>query len=415
MDANERIHIVGMGGDGMAGLTATARSLVAEAELLVGSEPTLAMAGNSTARRLVIGRDLEEIARALDAAPEQKVVVLASGDPLFYGVARYLCERLGKERFEVVPHVSTMQLAFARVKESWDEAILVDLANHPLDYVLEKLRTADKAGLFTTDEASPGVIAASLVRGGADYFTAYVCENLGGRDERVTQGSLEDVAKLTFSPLNVMILVRRGATPDQPMRTAPRRLFGNRDDAFLHSRPKQGLITPAEVRSIALSQLDIAPDSVVWDVGAGSGAVAVEAARLASRGAVYAIEMDPDDHGLIRENCKRFGVENVTPVLGKAPQAWRDLPAPDCIFIGGQGREVLALVGAAFERLSRGARLAVAVSSVENLSGVHADLRKLGADVETLMINVARGAEQLERVRFVALNPVFLISAAKSA
>lgn len=413
MDAGEKIQIIGVGDDGTAGLTAAGRRLIAEAELLVGAEAALAAVDDAPGRRLAIGRDLDAAATAIASAKEKKIVVLASGDPLFYGVARYLCDRLGKDRFEVVPHVSTMQLAFARVKESWDEAFLTDLANHPLDYVLEKLRTADKAGLFTTEEAPPGVVAAALVAGGVDYFTVYVCENLGGRDERVSQGTLAEIAELTFNPLNVMILIRREASPDLPTESAPRRLFGNQDDAFVHSRPKQGLITPAEIRSLALAQLGVERDSVVWDVGAGSGAVAIEAARLAADGQVFAIEMDPDDHALIRENCRRFGVENVRPILGKAPDAWRDLPNPDCVFIGGQGREALALVHAAFDRAPAGARLAVVVTSIENLSAVHADLRGLGADSNVLMINIARGAEQLERVRFVALNPAFLLSATK--
>jgi precorrin-6Y C5,15-methyltransferase (decarboxylating) len=193
-----------------------------------------------------------------------------------------------------------MQLAFARVMETWEEAYLSNLANHPLDAVLEKIRTAQKVGLFTSDQVGPAEVAKALLGRKIDYFTAYVCENLGARDERVTRGTLAEIAAQEFDTLNVMILVRDPNVPDRPREAVGRRLFGNPDDAFLQSKPQLGLLTPAEVRAMALAQLDIAPSSTVWDVGAGSGSVSIEAAQMASDGSVYAVEMDADEHSLIR-------------------------------------------------------------------------------------------------------------------
>ena len=233
-----------------------------------------------------------------------------------------------------------MQLAFARVMETWEEAYLTDLAKHPLDAVLEKIRTAQKVGLFTTDQCGPADVAKALLERRIDYFTAYVCENLGARDERVTRGTLDEIAGQKFDPLNVMILIRDPDAPDRPREAVGRRLFGNPDEAFLQSKPKHGLLTPAEVRAIALAQMDIAPSSIVWDIGAGSGSVSIEAAQMASDGQVYAIEMDAEDHGLIRKNAERFGVANVNAVLGRAPEACDELPDPDAVFIAGGGREV---------------------------------------------------------------------------
>ena len=144
------------------------------------------------------------------------MVVVASGDPLFYGVARYLCDRLGKERFEVLPHVSSMQLAFARIKESWEEAYLTNLATHSLESVLDRIRTAETVGMFTSEEDDPPRIARELLARGLDYFRAFVCENLGGPDERVTQGELAEIQEMEFDPLNVMILKRKPGRPDLP-------------------------------------------------------------------------------------------------------------------------------------------------------------------------------------------------------
>jgi precorrin-6Y C5,15-methyltransferase (decarboxylating) len=408
-----KIHIIGMGDDGLEGVTAPARQLVEQAQLLVGAENTLAKIPDAKSQRLVIGSNLDEVIERLARASDQKVVVLASGDPLFYGVARYLCDKLGKDRFDVVPHVSSMQLAFARVKESWEEAFLTNLANRPLDQVIEKIRVATKAGLFTSETCPPRVVAKALLDRRIDYFSAYVCENLGSPDERVTQGELAEIATQDFSPLNVMVLVRRPNVPDRPSEAIGRRLFGNPDEAFLQSKPKQGLLTPAEVRSMALAEMDLGPTSTVWDIGAGSGSVSIEAAQIASGGTVYAIEMDAEDHQLITANAERFGVTNLVAVLGRAPDAWSDLPDPDSIFVGGSGREISGVVELAYARLRAGGRLVASAGSIESVSAVHETLQRLAKDVNVWMINVARGTPQLERVRFEALNPTFLLAVLK--
>ena len=413
MNTGDKIQIIGIGDDGFEGLTAAARRLVESAELLLGSEQTFRRVPALSARRVTIGSNLGAALDAIRGASGQRIVVLASGDPLFYGVARFLCEKLGKDRFEVMPHVSSMQLAFARVKESWEEAYLTDLANTPLERVLDAARIAERVGLFTSEAFTPAIVAQALLDNKIGYFQGYVCENLGAPDERVTHGELAELARQSFAPLNVMILVRRPNVPDRPSEGGQYRLFGNPDDAFLQSRPKYGLLTPAEIRAIALAQLDLRPDSIVWDIGAGSGSVAVEAAQIAARGTVYAIEMDVDDSQLILANAERFGVKNLRAVHGRAPEAWASLPEPDRIFVGGSGRQVSRIVELAYERLGPRGRLVANVGSIENLAALNESLSARSPDVQVWMVNVARGKFQLERVRFEAINPSFLIAVAK--
>jgi precorrin-6B C5,15-methyltransferase / cobalt-precorrin-6B C5,C15-methyltransferase len=408
-----KIHIIGIGDDGLEGVTSHARALIEAADVVLGADSTLALVPSKGAARQPIASNLADTLGQIQRAGNKRIVILASGDPLFYGVARYLCDKLGKERFEVIPHVSSMQLAFARVKESWEDAYLTNLGNHDIEAVLEKIRIADKVGLFTSERYTPAAVAQALIESRIDYFYAYVCENLGSPDERVTQGELAEIARDDFSPLNVMVLVRKPAVPDQPAALETRRLFGNPDELFLQSRPKHGLLTPSEVRAISLAQLAIQPDSTVWDIGAGSGSVSVEAAQLAPKGKVYAIEMDPDDHQLIVTNSDRFGLKNIVAVLGRAPDAWTDLPNPDAVFVGGSGREIARLVELAYQRLKPAGRLVANVGSIENLAAVHDTLHRHVSDVKVWMINVARGTYQLERVRFNALNPTFLLAATK--
>src|SRR5262245_41573852 len=414
--AESRIHIIGIGSDGVAGLTSRARELLSAAELVIGPEQVHALAPGLSAERLIVGTDLQEAVRTLEAnLGRKRMVVLVSGDPLFYGLSRYLCDRLGKDRLEVLPHVSSMQLAFARVKETWEEAYLTNLASHPLESVLDRIRTADTVGLFTSEEFDPPRVARELLARGIDYFRAYVCENLGAPDERVTQGELADIQDLEFAPLNVMILKRKPGRPDRPRAPGRFRRFGNPDDVFAQSQPKSGLITQAEVRAIGLAQLDLQPTSVVWDIGAGSGSVAIEAAQLASEGMVYAIEQDVADYHLIVANAQTFGVRNLKAVHGSAPAVFAGLPPPDAVFVGGTGKEIARLLEAAYVALRPGGRMVVNVATLESLNGTYAVLKVLAPAVQVLLVNVARGVEQLETLRFEAVNPTFLLSVTKPA
>ena len=419
---SDKITIIGIGDDGLEGLTHQANQVISAAgTLLVPSslQDGLRFDGADSQPDIKpLSSDLDEVASMVTeivAKPNGKpIVMLASGDPLFYGTARFLCEKLGKDQFEVLPHVSSMQLAIARVKESWDEAFLTNLASQDLSRVVERIRSAEKVGAFTTNNNSPKALAQALLDRGIDYFTAYVCENIGAPDECVTRGTLQSIASQEFADLNVMILVRHPDVPDRPAAMEGRRIFGNPDECFLQSQPKRGLLTQCEVRVIALAEMDIGPNSIVWDVGAGSGSVAIEAAQLAPGGHVYGIEMDPEDYNLLIENSRTFGTTNLTPVLGEAPTAWQDLPQPDSIFIGGTGRAVLNISREAWELLKPGGRLVVQLGSVDNLTAVENLLREYNGEPSVLMINLSRSQQQLDALRFESANPSFLVVARKS-
>jgi precorrin-6Y C5,15-methyltransferase (decarboxylating) len=411
--SKESICIVGIGDDGVEGLTVSTVSIIKQADLLVGQSDLTKSFQSYVGDTWDPGSDYETLAIRLDSSVEQKIVVLAAGDPLFYGTARFLCDRIGKSRIRVIPNVSTMQLAFARVKENWDEAYLTDLGNQTIDHVVQKIRSAERVGIFTNSEKTPQALAASLLAARIDYFTVYVCENLGSPDERVTSGTLEDVAAQVFDSLNVMILVRRATAPDRPTEMIGKRLFGNPDEMFLQTRPKRGLLTSSEIRCLALAELNLGPTSVVWDIGAGSGSVAIEAGQISPGGEVYAIEMDVDDFALIGLNAERFGVSNVFPIHGAAPIAWEHLPDPDAVFIGGTGRQLAAIVTDALARLKPGGRIVADMASIDNVSEIQTILRDATGDVKVWMFNVARGNYQLERIRFEAQNPIFVLSAVK--
>jgi precorrin-6Y C5,15-methyltransferase (decarboxylating) len=250
---------------------------------------------------------------------------------------------------------------------------------------------------------------------GINYFRAYVCENLGGKDERITQGELSEIQEMRFDPLNVMVLKRIPDRPDAVRPVAKLARFGNPDEVFAQSRPKTGLITQAEVRSIALGWLDLHAADIAWDVGAGSGSVAIEMAQLTAPGIVYAIEQDPADYHLIVANAETFGVKNVKPVSGMAPAVFADLPAPDAIFVGGNGGEVARLLEACYASLRPGGRLVSNVGTLEMIHAMYNALKRLAGTVDVLLLNFARGVEQLESLRFEAVNPTVLLRVRKPA
>ena len=423
--AAARIPIVGVGPDGLAGLTGRSRELLSAAEVVFGSDAALRLLPELTAERVCIGTDLPDIVGRLRAnLGTKRQAVAAVGDPLFYGTARYLCDKVGADVFEVVPHVSSMQLAFARLKISWEEAYLTDLSARKLDDVVDRVRAAETVGLFTSDDSPPNRVARELLARGVDYFRAVVCENLGGKDERITAGELAEIQDLRFDPLNVMILTRKPGVPDAPRRGGKLARFGNPDDLFAQSRPKTGLITQAEVRAVALAQLDLQIGDVAWDVGAGSGSVAIEMAQLVGfagvppaglpgAGVVYAIEHDSADYHLIVANAAQFQVPNVKPVFGSAPAVFADLPAPDAVFVGGNGGEVARLLEAAFAALRPGGRLVANVGTLEMISATYAVLKRLAPAVDVLLMNLARGVEQMENLRFEAVNPSVLLRVRK--
>jgi precorrin-6Y C5,15-methyltransferase (decarboxylating) len=188
-------------------------------------------------------------------------------------------------------------------------------------------------------------------------------------------------------------------------------LLGLPDEAFVPRRPGTSTMTKREVRAITLANLQLCQDTVLWDVGSGTGSVAIEAARLANRGRVYAVECDPDAVSALNTNCQRLHATNVSIVAGRAPQALHELPEPDAIFVGGSGGALLPILEVAMQRLRAGGALVVNLASFEHLAEVADSIRQANWSLECTMVNIARTQRILDITRFAALNPVFILTA----
>ena len=191
------------------------------------------------------------------------------------------------------------------------------------------------------------------------------------------------------------------------------RALGLPDDAFAQKRPLRGLITKSEVRAVSLYKLGLRRDSIVWDVGAGSGSVALEAALIASDAKVYAVERDPKCVGMLHDNVARLGPANVVVVAGEAPDILDTLPAPDCVFVGGGGKRLADILERAAARLNAGGRIVVNLASIERVGRAQTCLNSLGYDVELTMISASRGRALPDgTMRLAAENPVFIVTGA---
>ena len=352
---------------------------------------------SSRHRPLVEGLGVEvlpiaPVEQALAAVAERlertEVAVLASGDPLFFGIGRTLISRLGRERVVVHPALSSLQLACARFGEPWDDLAVVSLHGRPLGELGGRLLPHTRVFCFTDRVNSPAVVAQALraacenlgdVELAASY-TVRVAENLGLVDERLHVGTLAEIAAQEFGDLNVMLLSRPAVATDLPV-------FGLTEAEISHSR---GLITKDEVRGATLHSLRLPTEGVFWDIGAGSGSVAIEAARLAPGLCVHAVERNEVELANIRANCRAFGACNVVVVAGEAPEVLKDLPDPDRVFVGGSGGNLAAIIDHAASRLKAGGTIVVNGVIPATKEQAPALLHRAGLTVTISEISVSR-------------------------
>src|SRR3989338_4540086 len=215
-DVSDKVYVIGIADDGGKGLGREALALIEKAEILFGGERHLEFFSPPDCEKIAVKSNLKEVAARINAElGKKRMVVLASGDPLFYGIGKYILSKVEHDKVEILPFTSSMQLAFAKIKESWEDAHLVSLHAKPLENLLNLIKASEpkKIGIFTDDKNSPDHIARTLIEKELNGYQSYVCENLGSGDEKIISGNLEDIAQGKFSSLNVMILIKRENFP----------------------------------------------------------------------------------------------------------------------------------------------------------------------------------------------------------
>jgi precorrin-6Y C5,15-methyltransferase (decarboxylating) len=402
MRKEQPILLIGVGLRGPESLTAEMLERVQRADLLVGGTKILKGFASFSGKRLAVEGTLKELAVKIRRAQKEgkQVVVLTSGDPNFFGIARFLRRSFPPEALEIHPHVSSMQLAFARIGLTWEDAFFLSLHGREDAPVVDAVRRHDKVVVLTDPKHTPGHIARLLLKAGLPDCQASVCCRLGGEDEKVIHGSLSDLAKRRFPDLNVMIIFN----------TAPESPVGLPDQSLIHDK---GMITKEEIRAVVIAKLRMAPKQILWDIGAASGSVAVEAVRMVEGATAFAVEKSKKRAVSLKRNITRLVPGRVFATVGEAPEALHDLPDPDRVFIGGGGKRLKLILRAVLKRLQSGGRIVVNAVTLDSLEEARRELERSGLRTEVISLQVGRGKELAGRVMMKAENPIFIVTAEK--
>lgn len=407
------VRIVGLA-PGSLELTTNAHTLLAEAHVVVGGNRLLDACPKESLRKDVefvpITAPLEPVLESIRAAAalDKNVVVLADGDPLFYGIGKRMGEELGCENLLVEPNISTMQVAAARLGLPWQSMDFVSLhGRDDFSPLYAALVRAEHIAVFTDAKNTPAEIARALLERGADCFTMTVLENLGTPEEQVRTIPLPDTWGMEFSDLNLVILEKQ--YPPEIELT-----LGIPDHFYLHQR---SLITKLPVRAAGLAHLNVGPTSTIWDLGAGCGSVSIEASHLARKGRVFAVERHKTRAAMIRENIRRTGAWLVDTVLGDMPDCLEGLPDPDRVFIGGglggPMNQDTSLLDITCEKLKPRGHIVAHCILLDTFQAAKNHFKNLGWHFGVTQLQASATDSLAGDLRFKAQNPVFILWAEK--
>ena len=419
-----RCTLIGILDDGWGGLSDAAREQLAKADVIIGAGRTLDLVRGS-----VPNAELKDMDGALTKVPawtqaalaeNRTVAILATGDPLCHGIAAWLGDKLDRP-LDILPNVSTFQLACARFRQPWQDITIASCHSkdagewfagatpaHGLYPAMRAIALHAHVFLFTGPENNPARLARALLTAGyaSDEIALSVACRLQLPDEQLFPAlSLDEAARTDFPEPNV-VLVQRKESAGAPA-------FGLDDLEYIQRTPEKGLITKQEARALSLAKLRLRPDATVWDIGAGSGSVGLEAARLAPHGHVWAIEKNEGDAANARANAARFRVSNYSLFDGKAPQHLDTWPDPDAVFIGGSGGELAELIRLILARLKPGGRLVMNFVTLENLATATSALNESNAEWDVVQLQASRSQPILDMHRMEAQNPVWIVTAGK--
>lgn len=403
-----KVTIIGAGPGNPDLLSRAALDAIDIADVVIGAHRALAgIDVPPDVVRCELVKTADIVAALTDAALWQRAVVVMTGDVGLFSGARRLVEALSGEAqvdVRVIPGISSASYLAARLARPWQDWRFASAHGVACDIVAE----AERAGelfLVTSGGEDPSRLSGELVQAGFGDARVTVAERLSYPDERITCATASEIAGQTFDDLNVMLIEFAGGAASSRW---PYASSGIPDELFIRGDVP---MTKQEVRAVALAKLRLTATDTVWDVGAGTGSVSIEAALVARAGSVWAVERNVAGVQLIRENADAFGCGNVHAVPGVAPEALAKLPVPDAVFVGGSAGELPSIVEAALEKNSQ-VRLCVPCVTVETLTEACALLSgSRFKGFEACQVSAARAEAVGSHHLMKAQNPVFLVSA----
>lgn len=412
------IHIIGLDVVAQARLSAAALEAIKRADLVIGSSRQLALIDDVLAQQKTppvkqLLPALSELRGVLAGYSDRSVVVLASGDPLFYGIGRWFTKNIDTNQLAFYPAVSSVQAACHALGLALQDVEVVSLHGRPLEKIRTKLQANQTLLVLTDKFSTPRSLAQECLLAGFNDSQLSVCENLGYPQQRIRHYSAEQLLALTeleVDPLHVTVIKIAGLGGVQPITP------GIADQLYQTGQTAgTGMITKREARLVVLSMMQVSNDDVIWDVGAGCGGVSVELARWNDRASIYAVEQNSERWALLKKNCTQFGVEsNCFPILGRAPEALMSLPNPSKIFIGGSDGELTVLLPQLWAKLAvNGVLMATAVTGQTRQTLETFCQSLMNADIECVELAVGRGELTQTGFEFNKKRPVVILKLLK--
>jgi len=386
-------------------LTEVQKDAIRKADILIGGRRQLSYFEGLATENKVIDRDIPGVVAYIRKKMfSRRIVVLASGDPLFHGIGATLARELDDAQLVIIPNVTSVAAAFSRVNMPWHDARIVSLHGRGnTDAALEALMENPKTVILTDPTHTPAHLAERMCRFGLVDFRLCVFEQLGMPGEQFAWYTPGEAAGMAFKDPNLVICLADGLNARKDVSLH----LGMPDRGFEH---QNGLITKSEVRAVTLAKLCLRPHHVMWDLGAGSGSVSIEASLLVRTGRVIAVEKHPERVRHIQVNKHRFRAFNVEVVQAAAPDGLENLPAPDRVFIGGGGKDLEKIMTSAGSRLRPGGRMVVNTVLLDSMGTARETFRALGCETEVVQVQVNASREISGSRRLAAQNPVWIVS-----
>lgn len=399
-----RVNIVGIGPGNPELLTGAARQAIAESNILIGDKRMLSSFADAS-KKIYDTIKTSEIANiAAQADPEKDVLaVLVSGDVGFFSLAKTISGKLPDCECVRYCGISSLVYFASKLEMSWDDAKIVSMHGRRQNLV-SAVAQNKKVFSLTGGENSPQLLCAKLCEHGLGDVKVYVGENLSYPEEKLTEGTAEGISKMNFPSLSVMMIINKNASCFEPV------VHGLADDLFMRSKVP---MTKQEVRSVSMSKLMPKATDLIYDIGAGTGSCSIELALLARQGKVWAFERNPVAVELLGKNKELFGVDNLEIIAGEALENIKNMPAPDCVFVGGSGGDLCQMLDIIYTKNSS-CRVVINAITIETLAEV-AEYYKLHQDYSLEIVNVfvARGKHLGNYNLMMAQNPVYVMTALK--
>ena len=415
------INIIGIGLEDIKELNSKLLNIIQNCSILAGSDRLLKKFPNYQGKKVIfnkLSQNIEDLKIYYHNGKD--ITILATGDPLFFGIGRLLLQHFSGEDLDFYPHLSSIQLAFNKLKIPWQDANIITLHGRDLEQLIPLLKKGKNKIFILTDTINnPSAIASLyLSLNLPSYYNFYICENLGSDIEKISSFcNQEEINNLTqlkqnFSSLNVVILIRQELKQKEiNLKNLP--LIGINDENFLSFSDRPGLLTKKEIRLNILGQLHLQPHQIIWDIGAGTGSVSIEIARLTPTASIYAIEKTAIGISLIQQNSQRFQVYNIIPINGEAPAILSELPNPDSIFIGGSGGNLEEILEFCCKKLKINGILVLALTTLEHFYQSLNYLKENNFEFKILNLQISRSIPINNLTRLSPLNPINLISVKK--